>query len=111
MNKYRARRTRVGNHCFDSAREAQRYNELLILQRAGRIKNLERQPEFVLLDSYENTAGDKIRGIKYRADFRYFDCDTGQIVVEDVKGIETQVFKIKRKLLEARYPIVLKLVK
>jgi hypothetical protein len=47
-----------------------------------------------------------MRAIKYRADFRYFETSTGKTIVEDVKGMETPVYKIKRTLLLWRYPEV-----
>ena len=104
QNKYHNKKTIIDNITFDSKREAQRYCELKLLQRAGEISHLELQPEFVLLETFKKN-GKTHRGIKYIADFMY--CDTakgGAVVVEDVKGVETKEFKIKRKLFESKYP-------
>lgn len=80
---------------FDSKAEARRYSELRMMERAGAITDLELQPEFEIIPAFEYR-GKKERGVKYRADFRY--CENGQVVVEDVKGHRTEVYRIKRKL-------------
>ncbi|KKM61764.1 hypothetical protein LCGC14_1528450 [marine sediment metagenome] len=98
-------------HIFDSKAEYSRYLELNLLQHGGLISELELQPEYELIPAYTRTDGKKIRHMVYRADFRYKD-DNGQIVVEDVKGVETAVFKLKRKLLEWKHPtLILQIVK
>jgi hypothetical protein len=76
---------------------------------AGIIKDFSLQPEFILQESYKRKDGKKIRAIKYKADFKVEYLD-GKIEIEDTKGIQTDVFKIKRKLLEAKYDIVLKIL-
>ena len=97
-NKYNARKTTVDGFVFDSNDESERYSELKYLQMAGEIDALELQPVFELQPRFKH--GKKIiRPITYKADFRYRIVATGQWVVEDVKAIETEVFKIKRKLL------------
>ncbi len=106
-NKYNARKTKRDGILFDSKLEANRYTELQLLARAGQIKDIELQPEFELIPAYRRRDGKRIRATKYRADFRYYDCMQMRFVVEDVKGMETAVFKIKRKLLEWRYPDVI----
>jgi hypothetical protein len=91
-SKYRNRKTVVDGIVFASAKEARRYGELLLLQRAGEISDLWLQPRFPLV----------VNGIKictYVADFAFKD--KGVKVVEDSKGVETPVFKIKRKLMKA----------
>lgn len=91
---------------FDSKAEASRYSELVMLEKAGVIADLERQPEFVLVPPYTTRAGEKIRGVKYRADFRYLRKSDNRMIVEDVKsaGTKTQVYKIKRTLLLWKFP-------
>lgn len=92
---------------FDSAKEWRRNQELETLQRAGEISELNRQVPFVLMPSY--TIADKttrqgyrtVREIRYIADFTYRLKD-GTRIIEDVKGMQTDVFKIKRKLLERK---------
>jgi len=102
-SKYNARRTEVDGITFDSASEAARYVELKLLERAGKISGLELQPRYELIKAFTTDSGEHIRGITYVGDFRYVD-KTGAVIVEDVKGMKTDVYKIKRKLLLWRYP-------
>lgn len=91
---------------FDSAKEWRRNQELEIMQRAGEISELNRQVPFTLMPSY--TIADEttrqgfrtVREIRYIADFTYIK--NGKRIIEDVKGVQTEVFKIKRKLLERK---------
>jgi hypothetical protein len=86
---------------FDSKAEMNRYAVLKILQRAGMISDLELQPRYVLLDSFEAN-GERYRPVVFVADFRYTE---GAVkIVEDVKGHLTEVYRIKKKMLLARYP-------
>lgn len=94
-SKYRAVKTEVDGITFDSKREAARYMELVLLERAGEISRLELQPKY---DCVVN--GHKI--CTYKADFRYFNANGS--VVEDVKGMKTPVYRLKKKLVEALYP-------
>ncbi|ERJ25875.1 DUF1064 domain-containing protein [Campylobacter concisus] len=102
-NKYHNRRTKG----FDSAKEWRRNKELETLQRVGEISELNRQVPFVLMPSY--TISDEttkqgfrtVREIRYIADFTYRLKD-GTRIIEDVKGMQTDVFKLKRKLLERK---------
>lgn len=89
---------------FASKAEMRRYVELKMLQSAGAIRNLECQPSFVLQDSFNHKTFGKVQKIVYRADFSYFDVSLGHIVVEDVKGYRTEVYKLKKKLFLSRYP-------
>jgi hypothetical protein len=102
-SKYRNRKTVVDGIEFDSGREAKRYAELKIRQCLGEIVDLELQPEFLLQEAFQKN-GKWYRAIKYRADFRYKEVVTGEVVVEDVKGCRTDVFNIKQKMFEERYP-------
>ena len=88
-------------YVFDSAKEAQRYIELKLLEKAKQISNLELQPRFLLQDSFRKN-GKTYRKIEYIADFKYIE--NGKTIVEDVKGLQTDVFKIKHKLFEKKYP-------
>ena len=87
---------------FDSKAEARRYGDLLMLGRAGKLDNLELQPSFPLV----------VNGIRvgtYRADFAYRDLvGGGELVVEDVKGFRTPVYKLKKRLVEALYCVVIR---
>lgn len=100
MNKYRNRKTEIGGIVFDSKREAQRYAELQLLQRAGKIRDLSMQVEFELIPKQDGE-----RACKYKADFVYHMADTGKMVVEDVKGKRTREYIIKRKLMLWRHGI------
>jgi len=100
-HKYGAKRTEVDGIWFDSKAEAKRYVELCILVKAGLITNLDLQPAFMLQESFLQ-GGKRTRSIKYIADFQYIQ--DGKEVVEDVKGKETEGFKLKRRLFLKRYP-------
>jgi hypothetical protein len=109
MNKYRNVKTTVDGIKFDSQAEANRYCELKLLERAGRIKDLKLQPKFPILPGYDKN-GKKIRPIYYIGDFAYIE--NGNKVVEDVKGMETKEFKLKKKMFEYQYKdIELRLIK
>lgn len=98
QHKYSAKRTVVDGISFDSKREAERYRELLVLERCGRIKNLNLQPEFLIIVNDTKVC-------TYRADFSFFDIRKGESVVEDVKSkaTKTPLYELKRKLFEAIY--------
>lgn len=100
MNKYNARQIKYNGIVFDSVAEANRYAELLMSVNAGAISDLSIHPHYLLLEGFQHN-GEKIRPVYYEADFEY--SENGQWVVEDVKGVETEVFKIKRKLFLTRY--------
>lgn len=95
-SKYGAIRTTIDDVTFASKAEARRYGELKLLQQAGKIKNLELQPRYPLT----------VNGVRigvYVADYRYFDVEKKQVVTEDCKGVETPLFKWKRRHLEQEY--------
>lgn len=102
-SKYGAIKTEVDGITFDSRREAHRYKELKLLERAGAINSLELQKEFELQPSFHKN-GKTYRAIKYVADFAYYDVETKEYVIEDSKGMRTDVYKLKKKLFEYRYP-------
>jgi hypothetical protein len=99
MSKYHSVKTTVEGIRFDSKREAARYVELRTLLAAGCIQKLELQPEFQLVVSTGKSVG------KYRADFRYYDVDKLEWIVEDVKGVRTPVYRLKKKIVEEVYGI------
>lgn len=105
--KYGNTATNVGGHRFDSRREARRYAQLRLLELAGEITGLELQPEFVLyalaLD-HDGLIRDLVRVGSYIGDFRYRDA-SGQMIVEDAKGVRTPLYRLKRKIVEAQYGI------
>lgn len=96
-NKYGNKKTYIDGIKFDSKAEAARYLELLLLEKGKIICGLKLQPKYLLQGSFRHN-GKCERAIHYVADFSYYECDTEKEVVEDVKGVETDVFKIKRKM-------------
>lgn len=103
MSKYRNEKTKIDGILFSSKKEAARYYELKQLASTGVITGLELQPRFVLQESFTHN-GKKYRKIEYVADFVYSDGDT--VIVEDTKGFRTEVYKIKKKLLLFKYPLI-----
>lgn len=104
MSKYNNKKITVNGQIFDSKKEANRYKELRLLEKAGVIKNLSRQVKFVLIPSQRDENGKVVeRECSYKADFTY---EEGiKTVVEDVKGYRTKEYIIKRKLLLWQYGI------
>lgn len=102
--KYRNIKAEYNGEIYDSRKEMRRAYALDMLVRCGRIKDLERQKRFILQDGYMTRDGRKIRPISYIADFVYYDNDKRSWVVEDVKGVRTDVYRLKRKMFEFRYP-------
>ena len=100
MSKYGNRRTFCDGMWFDSEREADRWISLKLLQRAGESRELRRQVSYELI-----AKNDLFRAVTYRADFVYVDVRTGETVVEDAKGVRTEVYKLKKKLMYDRYGI------
>jgi len=100
-NKYNNRKPVVDGITFDSQKEADYYCKLKLLKKAGEIEEFELQPEFELLPPEEDRVTG--RGIYYRADFRVKYPD-GREEIIDTKGYKTPVYKLKKKLLLAKYP-------
>lgn len=96
-NKYHAVKETVGKLKFDSKKERQRFEELNMLEQSGEIRNLKLQHEFLLQGAFTDTNGERTRSIKYIADFTYWKDNT--FVIEDVKGMKTDVYKLKRKMM------------
>jgi hypothetical protein len=103
QRKYRNIKKVVNGIEFDSIKEAGRYQELLLLQKALKIWRLKLQPEFVLQDSFR-LRKETHRAIKYIADFSYSEYGSSKLIVEDVKGCKTEVYRIKKKLLLFKFP-------
>ena len=97
--KYHNKKVVVNGEKFDSMKEYRRYCELLLLEKGGVISDLKRQVKFVLIPSQKEGKKTIERECSYYADFIYHDNETGETVVEDVKGMRTDVYKIKRKLM------------
>lgn len=101
-NKYHAKKTEIDGICYDSKHEAKDGQHLQKLESMGIISNLQRQVRFPLQKSFKNNQGKTVRSISYVADFVY-ERD-GKKYVQDSKGVRTEVYKIKRKLFEYKYP-------
>ena len=108
MSKYRNKKITVNGITYDSRKECNRHIELLMLERAGRITDLQRQVKFVLIPAQREPGMVGKRGgvypgkliereCAYIADFVYYE--NGIRVVEDTKGVRTKDYKIKRKLM------------
>ena len=113
MSKYHAKKLTIGGDTFDSRKEYHRYRELLLLESAGKITQLRRQvsfqlipPQYEVTERYSQKTGKRLRdgkklverGVYYIADFVYSAQD-GVTVVEDVKGMKTPEYILKRKLM------------
>lgn len=109
-SKYNNKKVEIDGIPFDSKKEAKRYSELVIMQKAGEISELRRQVKYVLIPQQRmpditGPRGGIKRGVvlekecAYIADFVYFDNQLGKYVVEDTKGFRTDAYIIKRKLM------------
>ena len=96
-HKYAAKAVTVDGHKFPSTAEARRYAHLKLLERAGQVVDIELQPRFPLVVQQKLIC-------TYVADFRYIDVVRACTVVEDVKGVKTPLYTMKKKLVEALYP-------
>lgn len=114
-NKYGNRKIIKDGQAFDSVKEARRWCELCLLEKAGEITDLRRQVEFPLLPTQREASTEVYqRGenkgkpkpgkviekpVVYIADFVYKRTDTGETIVEDTKGFRTKEYILKRKML------------
>ncbi len=96
--KYKNDKVVVDGISYDSRKEANRYQELLILEKLGEITELKRQVSFKLLPTQKINGKVVERSVNYVADFTYLDAD-GQYIVEDTKGFKTKDYIMKRKLM------------
>lgn len=95
-SKYRNQPTEIDGIRFASKKEARRYQDLMLLERAGEIANLVRQPRYPLT----------VNGLHvctYVGDAEYAEVKSGRTVTEDTKGVLTPEFKLKAKLFHALY--------
>ena len=112
MNKYHNEKTIVDGIAFDSRKEARRYQELKLMERAGEISDLRLQVKYELIPAQYEMKDEWVsptrvqqkevcveRAVNYIADFVYKDKMTEETVVEDTKGMRTEVYKIKKKLM------------
>lgn len=115
--KYHNQPDNRGKIKFDSKKEARRYDELMLLLQAGEIRKLRLQAQYTLQEGYTTPEGERVRAIRYVADFAYERATapdvTGAVhwlpVVEDVKSraTKTETYKIKAKLLKERFGLTI----
>ena len=114
MAKYKNKKIEVDGIVFDSKKEAKRWKELILLEKAGSINNLKRQVKFILIPAQYSTEEFTKKGTpkcierecSYIADFVYLE--KGKQVAEDTKGFKTKDYIIKRKLMLYFYGIRVK---
>lgn len=108
-HKYGAQPTTVDNIRFASKAEARRYSELKLLEKAGEIRELELQPRFPLLVPARGNGGayERAHVGDYVADFRYREGPKGLLKIEDVKGFRTELYRWKKKHVEAQYGVTI----
>lgn len=90
---------------FDSMKEARRFDWLIERERRGEIRELRLQVDFTLQEAYTDTEGRRVRAIRYRADFTYYEGTQGVKAVEDVKSraTRTREYAMKKKMLKDRF--------
>jgi len=112
-NKYHNKPTtrEVGERIitFHSKKEAEHYDTLMLMLKAGEISDLRLQPQYTLQEAYTTPEGERIRAIRYTADFSYrIQRMWEHIIVVDVKGgkaTKTADYKLKKKLMQERFGI------
>lgn len=104
-SKYHAKKTCIDGITFDSKREADRYLVLKSMEEDGTIEDLRRQVRYELIPAFD-VDGKHYRPVYYVADFVYVE--DGREVVEDVKGMKTDVYRLKSKLFARRYGMSIK---
>lgn len=97
-SKYHNKKCRIYGKEFDSIREGERYMLLYSWEKQGKIKDLKLQVPFELIPKQINEDGKMIAGCRYIADFTYTDSN-GKFIVEDAKGMRTDVYRLKAKLM------------
>ena len=102
MTKYNAKKIVVDGVIFDSKSEAEFYKLLKKAEKAGKVKDIELQPVFVLQDKYKHN-NKTVKAITYIADFKFYDVEKDKHIVVDVKGMATEVANIKRKMFNYLY--------
>lgn len=107
--KYGNRKVMIDGILFDSIKEGKRWQELRLLEKAGEISHLERQPKFYLYGSksqvlIKSNGYPNGRRAYWKGDFAYFDYRLNKRICEDVKGFRTQIFILKKAIVLACYP-------
>ncbi len=103
MIKSKTKKIRFDGITFENKKEARRYMELLLMKKSGMISDLKYKVPYLLLDGYIKN-GSIIRPITYIADFVYIDEMYKKTIIEDLKEQRKEDYKIKLKMLIAKYP-------
>lgn len=103
--KYNNQKKTVDGITFDSILEARRYIILKARLEAGTISDLRLQPHYTIMEGYKDLSGTYIRPVQYIADFSYIINEDGRRIVEDAKGVRTEAYAIKRKLVRDRFGV------
>jgi len=103
-SKYGAQKTEVDGIVFASKKEAKRYSELKIMEKAGEISHLELQPRIKLFSGDVPVRFDSGRQATYVGDFRYFSKRDDARILEDCKGYKTTDYKLKKAFVQAQFP-------
>lgn len=108
-SKYKARKTVIDGITFDSEREARRWQQLRLLERSGAITYLQRQVTYVLAPKAKLYGEERTRpAIRYVVDFQYVE--NGETVLEDSKGVDTPVSRLKRHLMKTVHGLDVRIV-
>jgi hypothetical protein len=99
ISKYNSKKVKIDGHCFDSIKESQYYSTLKLLLKSKKIKGFCLQSKFILGEN-----------ISYKADFIVFELD-GSCRIIDIKGYETEIFKLKKKLFDEEFDLYLEIEK
>jgi hypothetical protein len=105
-SKYKNIKTEIDGIKFDSKAEGRRYNELKLLLKIGSICELQMQPKYTLIARQKRDDGITEQPVFYKADFQYFE--RGKLVVEDVKGILTPAYILKRKMMLEKHGVTIR---
>ena len=106
-NKFNAKKTECLGILLDSKWEAERYGQLVMLQRANHIRDLKTQVRFDIVINEQKVC-------TYVADFTYYEINqdgSEEFIVEDAKGLETAVFRLKKKLMKIVNDLEIKISK
>lgn len=115
-NKYHNQKDERDGIRFDSKKEARRYDELMLMLKAGEIRELKLQHDMTLQEAYTTPEGERIRAIRYRADFTYLRKTVDPwghprwlLTVEDVKGQKrrTAEYAMKKKMVYDKFKVVI----
>ena len=110
-NKYHATKIDSADGKFDSALEYKRWVYLKCLEAEGTIKNLVRQVPYTLIPTQYKNGKVLYRETKYVSDMEYDVVETGEHVVEDVKGIVLPIFRLKQKMMFYVFGVQVRVVK